>query len=231
MPIRGQLFGRLSYTAFFLLIGFGGLLILHACRSSMVTYTEPAGNSYFPLAEGNIWVFAADPRTDPQAAGRLDTLLIDQVRYVKGERFYRLRWNIWDTPDHSRWLHRGADGNVYWADSPGAEKHPFLMFSADVGDTWCAGLNSCLDSLRLWEEFAVVETPYGRFDDVHVIGDVTRCTDIGWDISAAQGIGPVKWANITIAGLHQWLLVEARIQDDQFRTLAAGKPRLVSYGR
>lgn len=230
MPIRGQLFGRLSYTAFFLIIGLGGFLLLHACRSSMVTHVEPAGTSFFPLAEGNRWVFAADPLTDPQAAGRRDTLLIDRVRYFEGERYYRLKWSIWESLSSARWVHREPDGNVYWADSPGGKKHPFLLFNADVGDTWSTGLNACLDSLRLWEEFAVVETPFGRFDDVQVIGDVTRCADMGWDISAAQGIGPVKWSTISIAGLHQWLLVEAQIQDDQFRALAAGKPLPVNYG-
>jgi hypothetical protein len=227
MPGRGQLLNRLSYTAFFLLIGLCGLLILPTCRSSIVTHMEPAGTSFFPLAEGNRWVFASDPQT----TARRDTLWIDQAHKVRGERYYRLRWRIWESLGQHRWVHRETDGNLYWADRPGGQKHPFLLFGAEVGDTWSTGLTDCLDSLRLWEEFAVVETPYGRFDDVQVIGDVTRCTDTGWHISAAQGIGPVKWSAITIAGLDQWLLVEAEIQDDQFRTLAAGQPRLVNLGR
>ena len=75
--------------------------------------------------------------------------------------------------------------------------------------------DACLKSLALIDDYAVVNTPVGRFDGTREIGGGwIDCTDVGWTADFARGVGPVRWEAITIAGPTNWLLVDARIRDE-----------------
>ena len=80
----------------------------------------------------------------------------------------------------------------------------------------------------MWDDYAVVETPFGRFDGVQVIGDLARCPDFGWAVSTAKGVGPVRWVQETIAGPIEWMLTETRVHDDGAAPVLAEKPRIIN---
>jgi len=229
MPTRGELIDRFRFMAFFLAVSILALALLHACQSASLDDIEPAGTTYFPLSVGNTWVFTSS-RSLPDSTTLVtkDTLQIDESVVAGGKRFYRLRWSSWSGTQTGTWVYRDEAGNVHWSDSPQAHSHDFLVFDAKVGATWNTGRDGCLDSLRMWDDYAVVETPYGRFDGVQVIGDVARCSDFGWGVSTARGIGPVRWVQITIAGQIDWLLSEAHVRDDAAPHILAEKPRITN---
>lgn len=215
--------------AFFLAVSVLALAVLHACQSASVDDIQPAGSTFFPLSVGNTWVFTSSRSLpDSTTVVAKDTLLIDESTVVSGKRLYRLLWSSWSGTQSDTWVWRDDSGNVHWTDSPQARSHRFLVFGAKVGETWETGRDGCLDSLRMWEDYAVVETPYGRFDGVQVIGDVTRCADYGWGVSTARGVGPVRWVQVTIAGPIEWLLTEAHVQDDAAPNILAEKTRIVN---
>jgi len=232
MPDRGRLLDSLSFTVFFLAVTFGALALLLACHSLSDDGIHPAGPSFFPLSVGNNWVFTASREAHDSAVQETkDTLLIDQTVTTHGKRFYRLRWTSWSGTRTDTWVCRDRAGNVHWSDSPESESHQFLVFDAAVGEAWHTGRDGCLDSLRMWDDYAVVETPYGRFDGVQEIGDIAQCADFGWGVSTARGIGPVRWTQITIAGSVEWLLTEAQVHDDLSPAPIAEKPRITNNGR
>ncbi len=215
--------------AFFLAVSVLALALLYACQSAPSDDIQPAGASFFPLSVGNTWVFTSSRSlADSTLLVTRDTLLIDESVVAKGKRFYRLRWTSWSGTQTDTWVYRDGAGNLHWSDSPQSPTHQFLVFDAKVGKSWDTGRDGCLDSLRMWDDYAVVETPYGRFDGVQVIGDVARCSDFGWGVSTARGVGPVRWVQITIAGPIEWVLTEARINDDAAPKVLAAKPRITN---
>ena len=233
MPDRGRLVSRIRFTVSFLAVAVGAIALLHACHSLSDDDIHPAGPSFFPLSVGNSWVFTASASRTARDSAILetkDTLLIDQKVIFQGRRYYRLRWTSWSGAQTDTWVYRDHIGNVHWADSPGSEGHRFLMFNAAVGDTWHTGREGCLDSLRMWDDYAVVETPYGRFDGAQEIGDIGHCLDFGWGVTTVRGIGPVRWTQVTIAGPIEWLLTDAQVHDDLSPTLSE-KPLITNNGR
>ncbi len=229
MSGRGQLFGRVGFTAFFLAVCLLAMVALHACQFSASDEIQPAGPSFFPLSVGNSWVFTSTRNlADSTSLVTKDTLSIDESATAQGKRFYRLLWTSWSGSQTDTWVYRDNAGNIHWSDSPQGPTHRFLVFGAGVGETWDTGQDGCLDSLRMWDDYAVVETPYGRFDGVQVIGDVARCADFGWGVSTARGIGPVRWVQMTIAGSIEWVLTEARVHDDDAPHILAEKPRITN---
>ena len=209
--------------AFFLATTFLVVGVLDACRST--SGIHPAGSSFFPLSKGNVWVFAerADNPAGATVGNAQDTIRIDKVHTVSGRRFYHLTSN-WPGIGPDLWLTRADNGDILWTENPGEETHPFLLFSEDVGETWSTGLPmTCLDSLRMWDDYAIVDTPYGRFDGVHEIGDIAACADFGWGVSTARGVGPVRWLQISFVGVLERVLVSARVQDDS-PAQQAGQP-------
>lgn len=206
--------GRGLSIAFFLITTLAVVGVLDACHSS--SGIRPAGSSFFPLSKGNVWVFVE--RADNPAGASLgttqDTIRIDRERTVSGRRFYHLTSN-WPGIGPDLWLTRADNGDILWTEAPGQELRSFLMFSEDVGETWSTGLPMiCLDSLRMWDDYAIVDTPYGRFDGVHEIGDIAACADFGWGVSTARGVGPVRWLQISFVGVLERVLVSAHVQDD-----------------
>jgi hypothetical protein len=231
MSSREQLFGKPGFTAFFLVVSLCAIALLHACRSSSNDEIQPAGPSFFPLSVGNSWVFTAMRHfPDSVYLETKDTLLIEETVQADGKKFYRLRWTSWSGTQTDTWVWRDKSGNIHWSDTPQGRSHQFLIFDACVGETWDTGREGCLDSLRIWDDYAIVETPYGRFDGVRVIGDVNRCADFGWGVSMARGIGPVRWVQITIAGTVEWVLTDARIGDDLIPPSLGEKPLITNNG-
>lgn len=209
---------RTASVAWFLGITVLVLGVLHACGSRSQLEIHPAGDSFLPLAEGNMWVFEVRSESDVAEVGPrdLDTVRIDRVIDRDGLRYYRLRANWPDLVGH-RWLTRAPNGDIYWAEAPGEPLYPYLLFSRDVGDTWSTGLASgCVGILQMSDDYAVAETPYGRFDGVHMIGTTAQgCHDGCWGLSVARGIGPVLWTSGDDDSPRIRQLVNARVRDDE----------------
>ena len=189
--------------------------IFYACNSGTGDEIQPAGDSYFPLSVGNKWYLAqAVPSSSERPAIPTDSIWIDRTETVRGHQYYRIR-SSWPDFKPELWVRRPAVGRLLWTVAPGYKEHPLFVFDERAGYTWFTGRETCLDSLRVFEEYAVVETPYRRFDGVLEIGDVAACSDVGWGVSLARGVGPIRWSMITIAGATEWLLIDAHVDDDQ----------------
>ncbi len=185
--------------------------ILHSCGPEPTKSVQTAGNTFFPLSVGNKWIFLCEKAS---IGGRLvDTLRIDAKTSRGGSDYYRLR-GLWPGFEHGLWVHRDNGGNLSWAADGMGPEHQFLLFDAPVGAAWPTGLPVCADSLSMHDDYAVVTTPYGRFDGAREIGDVGHCMDAGWDIRLARGIGPVAYSVMTIAGPNVYLLTGAVVKDD-----------------
>lgn len=196
---------------------------LAGCRSASSVGIHPAGDSFFPLAQGNEWLFAAVTR---EREVIWDTVRIDAVTRAGGHSYYRLR-AAWPGFSGGLWLRRDAGGDLLWTGRPGENEQPLLMFDAAIGERWGtgAGLHQCLEWLVMHDNYAAVATPFHLFDGARTFGGTTNCTDFGWGVSAARGIGPVMWTETTIAGLREWRLVNAEILDDK---AAGGASRVVN---
>lgn len=222
---------RASSVAYFLGIVVLVLGIVHACGSQSQLEIHPAGDSFLPLAEGNMWVFEVRSDDDlvPSEMRDLDTVRIDRVIVRDGQRFYRIRADWPDLEDH-RWLTRVSNGDVYWTTAPGEALSPYLLFSRNVGESWSTGLrDGCLRVLQMNDDYAVTETPYGRFDGVHMIGTPPQhCRDLGWEVSVARGIGPVQWTTGEYNGPQVRELVNARVRDDAPLTVSPPISRIMN---
>ena len=181
---------------------------------------HPVGDSYFPLSVGNRWIFefrAPNGATIPGPVRR-DTLEIMSHVHVNGHDYYSVRSSWPGLYGRALWLERLDNGNLFWSgapNSPGGSQ--YLLFDAEVGQRWSVGetFNDCLHSLQLLDDYAAVTTTLGRFDGAREIGGGwVDCTDFGWAADFAKGVGPVRWQVTTIAGPTNWLLVEARVEDD-----------------
>lgn len=194
------------------------ILALTACARQPVD-VAPAGESFMPLAVGNQWIFEEQQQyvRDSYVASRRDTVGVIAKSVHQGVEFFKLEASWPGFEEDGLWLHRGSNGNVYVSQKPQVGGTAFLIFDAEVGQRWPLGetLHGCLSSLALLDDYAVVNTPAGRFDGAREIGGGwIDCTDFGWTASFARGVGPVRWEAITIAGPTNWLLIEADIHDD-----------------
>jgi hypothetical protein len=186
--------------------------VLAGCRQAVSRDVHTAGDSFFPLAEGNRWIFTASG-----IDGRVlrDTVLIDAKERAGDIDFFRVRAS-WPGFEDGLWVRRDSEGNLLWATRPGGVGGMLLRFDAMIGNRWgTAGLlHECIDSIAMFDNYAAVRTPYGLFDGARLFGCLPSCSDFGWGVSAARGIGPVVWYSVTIAGPHEWRLVTADIHDD-----------------
>lgn len=194
------------------------ILALAGCARQPVD-VAPAGESFMPLAVGNRWIFEKqDPfNRDIVEGSHPDTVSVTAKAVRQGVEFFKLEASWPGFEADGLWLYRGSNGNVYVSAKPQVGGTAFLVFDAEVGQRWPLGetLHGCLTSLALLDDYAVVNTPAGRFDDAREIGGGwIDCTDFGWTADFARGVGPVRWEAITIAGPTNWLLVEAEIHDD-----------------
>lgn len=201
-----------------------GLLAIAGCSRHGFD-VQPAGESFFPLAEGNRWIFQTatyDAATMPGPARR-DTVTITGTARRDGVDYYLIEATWPGFYSSGLWVHRTDDGNLLWSKAPGAYEGTLLNFNAEVGQRWPLGddFGDCLTSLALIDDYAVVTTPVGRFDGTREIGGGwIDCTDFGWTADFARGVGPVRWEAITIAGPTNWLLVDARIRDERNETVS-----------
>ncbi|GAB4316484.1 MAG: hypothetical protein Kow0074_04430 [Candidatus Zixiibacteriota bacterium] len=231
MTERSSTITRVASMAWFLGIMVLILAVIHACGSRTQIEIQPAGESFLPLAEGNLWVF--EVRSDDGIAESevrdLDTVRIDRVIDLDGQRYYRIRANWPDLAGH-RWLTRAPNGDVYWTEAPGEPLFPYLLFSRDVGETWNTGLASgCVGVLQMSDDYAVAETPFGRFDGVHMIGTTPQGRHAGcWGLSVARGIGPVLWFSGDGESPQIRRLVNARVRDDEPTTVSPPLSRIVN---
>lgn len=194
------------------------ILALTGCARQPVDVV-PAGESFMPLAVGNQWIFEEQQQyvRDSYVASRRDTVSVTAKSVRQGVEFFKLEASWPGFEEDGLWLSRGSNGNVYVSAKPQLGGTAFLVFDAEVGQRWPLGetLHGCLTSLALLDDYAVVNTPAGRFDGAREIGGGwIDCTDFGWTADFARGVGPVRWEAITIAGPTNWLLIEADIHDD-----------------
>jgi len=194
------------------------LLMLTACSRQPVDVV-PVGESYMPLAVGNTWVFKAESYSDAPipTPTHHDTVAITAKVVAQGVEFFRLEGTWPGFSNGGLWVYRVSNGNVFVAPEPEIGGSAFLVFDAEVGQRWPLdeSVHGCLNSLALLDDYAVVNTPAGRFDGVREIGGGwIDCSDFGWTASFARGVGPVRWEAITIAGPTNWVLIDARIHDD-----------------
>ena len=214
-PILGQLIWLAIVTL---------LCLLHACGPEPTKAVQTAGNSFFPLAVGNRWIFRWNGGQTGQTY--TDTVQIVDRAVYGDDAYYRIRCD-WPGFQEGRWIRRLGNGNLTWTTHPRGPERQFLLFDAAVGTVWLAGLADCVDSLSMQDDYTVVTTPYGRFDGAREIGDVGRCPDNGWGIKLARGVGPVVLSSITIAGPNHGLLVDARVADDTVTASGGGPKRIV----
>jgi len=181
----------------------------------------PAGDSFFPLARGNQWVYAWFDRG--REMGR-DTVSIDMMAQIDGVKYFRVN-APWPGFGGGLLVRRDAKGNLIWDSHPDTSNRALLKPYAKVGERWATGFANqpCADTFAMSDDYAVVATPYGLFDGAKQIGAVNRCADYGWGISLARGIGPVSWVNIGFAGTRTWLLVSADIHDDPTNPSASSR--------
>lgn len=211
--------GAVIWLAIIVLLG-----LIHACNSQSTKTMQTAGNSFFPLAKGNLWIFQWDSSHPGQS--QADTVLIDDVAVYGEDSYYHLRGS-WPGFQQGQWVRRLENGNLTWTTHPRGPEHQFLLFDAAVGTVWPTGLSECTDSLSMHDDYAVVTTPYGRFDGVREIGDIGQCMDAGWGIKLARGVGPVAVSWITYGGLNRCLLVAAHLKDDALTASHIGPKRIV----
>lgn len=193
------------------------ILALTACSRQPVDVV-PAGESFMPLAVGNVWVFKAEAYNDAvvPTPTRHDTVAVTAKTVVQGVDFFRLEATWPGFSNGGLWVYRASNGNVYVAREPEIGGSAFLIFDAEVGQRWPLDetVHGCLNSLALLDDYAVVTTPAGRFDGAREIGGGwIDCSDFGWTANFARGVGPVRWEAITIAGPTNWVLIDAHIQD------------------
>lgn len=194
------------------------ILALTGCARQPVDVV-PAGESFMPLAVGNQWVYQEDEHdaaTMPVSTRR-DTVTVTAKSVVQGVEFFRVKATWPGFSEGGLWVYRASNGNVFVSRKPQVGGTAFLIFDAEVGQRWPLDetLHGCLSSLALLDDYAVVNTPAGRFDGAREVGGGwIDCTDFGWTASFARGVGPVRWEAITIAGPTNWLLIEAEIHDD-----------------
>lgn len=188
------------------------LSLIHSCSSDSGANVHTAGTSFFPLAIGNKWILVSDLSAGmPKSTA--DTVLVDN-RVIRGSKtFYHVRSSLVFLRSVT-WVRRDDEGNLLWCATPGEVEQLFLKFDGPVGHSWRTGMANCDDSLSMRDDYAVVNTPYGRFDGVLEIGDNRCCADAGWAIRLARGVGPVSMVQVTIAGARQWLLSGAQVHDD-----------------
>ena len=202
------------------------LLALAACSRKPVDVV-PVGESFLPLAVGNTWIFQAEGHEDAvvPTPARLDTLSVTGKAVVQNVEFFRLEGTWPGFSNGGLWVFRAPNGNVYTAKAPHVGGSPFLIFDAEVGQRWPLDepVHGCLNSLALLDDYAVVNTPAGRFDGAREIGGGwIDCTNFGWTASFARGVGPVRWETILFARSTNWVLIDAHIHDDFSGTLSNG---------
>ncbi|MEW5702800.1 MAG: hypothetical protein AB1792_11310 [Candidatus Zixiibacteriota bacterium] len=194
--------------------------ILTGCHSN-ANGGNSLGDSFFPLAKGNRWVFAWFEHGREMGH---DTVTIDMAAVVDGVKYYRAQAH-WPGFAGGLWIRRDAAGNLGWVEHPGQRQTVFLYPSAKVGERWATGFaaDPCADTFAMSDDYAIIATPYGLFDGTRQISAVNQCADNGWGISLARGIGPVSWEAITIAGPRHWLLIAADIHDDPLNPRATAR--------
>ena len=205
-----SIWGPLLWVAILLVFG-----LLHSCGTEPTRTVQTAGNSFFPLSVGNRWYLSMNLPGDQHDV--IDTVQIDSVSGFGGSAYYHLRCS-WPGFREGLWIRRDPQRNLTWSASGDGPEHQFLLFDVPVGAVWPTGLPECTDSLSMYDDYAVVTTPYGRFDGVREIGDIGRCIDAGWGSKLARGVGPVAVSWITIAGPRHGLLTDARVKDDASAT-------------
>ena len=212
MSERREIVGTVAVGGTVLMVLLAMLGGLAGCNTVSGHDIRPAGDSFFPMSVGNEWVFAS------YSGGReisRDTVRIVEVTYDGGWRYYRLQAR-WPGFGDGLWVRRDQRGNLVWASEPGGNGYTLLRFDENIGARWETGPGpqECVDSLAMYDNYAAVRTPYGLFDGARSFGCVPSCSDFGWGVTAARGIGPVQWTEVTISGGREWLLVTADFGDD-----------------
>jgi hypothetical protein len=171
-----------------------------------------AGSSHaecYPLTVGSEWIYSVYLSVLGTIV-RFDTVRVDDATWVAGKKYYQLT-TPW-FPVFTTWVCPGADGNLYWCDSPGTTPEPLILFSAEPGEGWLMNRGLCTDSVAAVQGAIPTVTPAGNFIDVHSVRSRWRpgdCNDVLWEATFANGTGPVQWIMTGVGGASiVWELVE-----------------------
>jgi hypothetical protein len=164
---------------------------------------------FYPLTVGSEWIYSVYLSVQGTTV-RFDTVRVDDATWVAGKKYYHLT-TPW-FPVFSIWVSPGADGNLYWCDSPGTDFDPLILFSAEPGEGWLMNRGLCTDSVAAIQSAIPTATPSGDFTDVRSVRSRWRsgdCTDVLWEGTFANGTGPVQWIMTGVGGASiVWELAE-----------------------
>ena len=198
--------------------------LLTSCTQDRGAKNEPVG-TFFPLAEGNKWVFL---RQGSGTDSAFVTILIDYDSVRTGtdglEHWYYLQGGGF--LKRGLWVRRDSVGDLWCTDMDFQTPVPFLLPSRVPGEEWLFR-NFCVgpDTLFVSDTAATVFVPSGDlFQGVRRISAKETCPNGDWEIFLARGVGPVRWRLQSAA----WDLIRSQVRDDAQDTAGAVPGHLLS---
>jgi hypothetical protein len=198
--------------------------LLTSCTQDQGAKNEPVG-TFFPLAEGNKWVFLRQGSGTDSAFATI-SIGYDSVRtgtdglehwyYLQGGGFLK----------QGLWVRRDSVGDLWCTDMDFQTPVPFLLPSRVPGEKWLFR-NFCIgpDTLVVSDTAAKVYVPSGDlFQGVRKITAEAACPKGEREIFLARGVGPVRWLTQSAA----WDLIRSQVRDDAQDTTGAVPGHLLS---
>jgi hypothetical protein len=177
------------------------VLVVSAHMATAVAQTTP---NYFPLQEGNQWVYK-----QKQGIGEPFTVRVTGRVTELGRSYFKLE----GFPQGDLLLRNGSDGVTYFYDPNEKVEKVWLRSQAPAGSTYSSGMDPCSPNARVETREGRYSGPLGEYGDALVIRyPPATCNDAGLTEEIfLQFVGLVSRTELTIAGPRTFELVYASI--------------------
>ncbi len=161
-----------------------------------------AGPDYFPLHQGNQWVY----RCSGACAEALAVAEISSAGYFNG-RWYSFYRGLGE----AAWLRQDAEGTVWALDPATGAETRWYAFSTPEGQAYATSLGPCSERAAMSSRKYGYQGPTGVFPETLRLTYSGPCPDAGLTEEVFyQWTGLMRRTEITIAGPRTWDLVYGR---------------------
>lgn len=169
------------------------------------TAIAAAGQDYFPLQQGNQWVYRQTVGVGTSEGWTIDA---GDTQSFAGNEYFRLNGFPQRTP---LWVRQAGSRLVFYDQDAGRER-PWVDFGAAINDRFPAEIDPCNSTASIAERGVEVKLAIGTFADALRITYLPSCADAGiTEEIYVPGIGLAKRTYTTIAGPRTYELAYARV--------------------
>lgn len=180
-------------------MGFGRALVSALAAAAAAS---AAGPDYFPLHQGNQWVYRCSGACAQPLA----------VAEVSGAGYWHGRWySQYRGLGGAAWLRQDAEGSVWALDPATGAESRWYAFSTTEGQSYATSLDPCSTRAAMSSRAYGYQGPAGLFPETLRLAYSGPCVDAGLTEEVFyRWTGLMRRTETTIAGPRTWDLVYAR---------------------